>query len=195
MFLVTFYMPRMWYNRRGLHLRRGGHKGRPQPPHPLQQNAFFLTIPPTVVNCKVKVNLCALQMMDWGGKQVSAWIRTAYFYTAVYVWFEEELLVGLGPEGHVGHRYRRTTVLICLSLGSPLKLCTLKMAIHLCSVLSSALEYWWFVYHFVTNFQFNFKELIGMSIYCGTLLAWQCCQSKALHCIVLHKIKKNKIKK
>lgn len=68
MFLVTFYMPRMWYNRRGLHLRRGGHKGRPQPPHPLQQNAFFLTIPPTVVNCKVKVNLCALQTVDWGGE-------------------------------------------------------------------------------------------------------------------------------
>ncbi len=41
MFLVTFYMPRLWYNRRGLHLRWGGHEGHPQPPHPPQQNAFF----------------------------------------------------------------------------------------------------------------------------------------------------------
>lgn len=69
MFLVTFYMPRMWYNRRGLLLRRGGHEGRPQPPHPLQQNAFFLTDPPTVVNRKVKVNLCALQNVHWGKKK------------------------------------------------------------------------------------------------------------------------------
>lgn len=34
-------MLRMWYNRRRLHLRQGGHEGRPQLPHPPQQNASF----------------------------------------------------------------------------------------------------------------------------------------------------------
>lgn len=69
MFLVTFYMPRMWYNRRGLHLSQGGHKGRPQPPHPPQQNVFFS---PLILlqssAAKVKVNLCTLQTVCWGKK-------------------------------------------------------------------------------------------------------------------------------
>lgn len=103
---------------------------------------------------KVKVNLSTFQTVSL--KQVSAWIRTAYFYIAVCVWFEEwELLVDLGPEGHVGYRYRRTTVLICLAcLCSPLKqYCTLNQATYLCYQVYLYKDYI-FLYTFYTSLYF-----------------------------------------